>query len=151
MIALVIQLWYIARKTTTYFSAIDFERKAVIRRITWTSYYIIRCITYRQKNIYNKRIFPLVGYVCKFFPFPINPSLQVHSKLPIVFVHLAFMSQLCSPFSHSSSSIDNNKYNYSIWVLNCIATNLDKWIHSQNNHHDKSNYRQWYICSYLIN
>ena len=37
-------------------------------------------------------------------PFPEYPGLQVHTKDPLVFLQVAFSSQLCFPVSHSFSS-----------------------------------------------
>ena len=40
-------------------------------------------------------------------PSPKKPVLQLHSKLPIVFKHSAFLWQLCPPVRHSSISEEN--------------------------------------------
>ena len=42
-------------------------------------------------------------------PSPAYPAIQVHSKLPIVSVQLAFTSQLCIPLKHSSTSVRERK------------------------------------------
>ena len=39
-------------------------------------------------------------------PSPVNPTLHIHRKLPIVFVQFAFSSQSSMPSLHSSMSIE---------------------------------------------
>ena len=39
-------------------------------------------------------------------PSPVNPTLHMHRKLPIVFVQCAFSSQSSMPSLHSSMSIE---------------------------------------------
>ena len=42
-------------------------------------------------------------------PFPVNPVLHLHSKLPGVFAHIALSSQLSVISVHSSVSAKSNK------------------------------------------
>ena len=48
----------------------------------------------------EKQILPL-----QTTPLPVNPLLQKHRKLPIVFVHVAFALQLLPPDVHSLMSL----------------------------------------------
>ena len=50
--------------------------------------------------------FPLLDLLVQLTPSPSNPLSQVHSKLPIVSVQLAFTLQLAISDLHSSMSIE---------------------------------------------
>ena len=56
-------------------------------------------ISKKQRNKEKSFSVPL-----QFFPFPVNPVLQRHVKLPNVFLQIEFEPQLYIPFVHSLMS-----------------------------------------------